>query len=185
MDRSARNSCCLKITSCNAQCNAAAAAWNSWIAINQSKFMSCSGMLLDWSSGVKHKDFNCDPSVRRLCRAHRTKILPNIATFFPPFSAQNKKAHDPTIQRTIMSFSMPPTGVEPVLCLQKGILSPSCLPISPQRRKNPAYKALLLPQNERAGNNRSEVKIMAARPKWLYTTNRKDVRRIIYRNFQK
>ena len=28
---------------------------------------------------------------------------------------------------------MPPTGVEPVLCLQKGILSPSCLPISPQR----------------------------------------------------
>ena len=23
---------------------------------------------------------------------------------------------------------MPPTGVEPVLCLQKGILSPSCLP---------------------------------------------------------
>ncbi len=30
---------------------------------------------------------------------------------------------------------MPPTGVEPVLCLQKGILSPSCLPISPQRRK--------------------------------------------------
>ena len=27
---------------------------------------------------------------------------------------------------------MPPTGVEPVLCLQKGILSPSCLPISPQ-----------------------------------------------------
>lgn len=29
--------------------------------------------------------------------------------------------------------SMPPTGVEPVLCLQKGILSPSCLPISPQR----------------------------------------------------
>ena len=30
-------------------------------------------------------------------------------------------------------FRMPPTGVEPVLCLQKGILSPSCLPISPQR----------------------------------------------------
>lgn len=32
-------------------------------------------------------------------------------------------------------LSMPPTGVEPVLCLQKGILSPSCLPISPQRHK--------------------------------------------------
>lgn len=32
------------------------------------------------------------------------------------------------------AFAMPPTGVEPVLCLQKGILSPSCLPISPQRR---------------------------------------------------
>ena len=31
-------------------------------------------------------------------------------------------------QRTILGFSMPPTEVEPVLCLQKGILSPSCLP---------------------------------------------------------
>ena len=30
--------------------------------------------------------------------------------------------------RTILGFSMPPTEVEPVLCLQKGILSPSCLP---------------------------------------------------------
>jgi hypothetical protein len=35
---------------------------------------------------------------------------------------------------------MPPTGVEPVLCLQKGILSPSCLPISPQRR-NPGLQS--------------------------------------------
>ena len=94
----------------------------------------------------------------RLYRAYSTGTLPSIAAFLH-FSVQNKKAHDPTIQRTIMSFSMPPTGVEPVLCLQKGILSPSCLPISPQRRKNPAYKALLLPQNERAGNNRSEVKL--------------------------
>ena len=149
MGRRAGNSCCLKITSCNAQCNAATVAWNSWIAINQSKFMSCPRMLLDWSSGVKHKDFNCDPSVRRMYRAYRAGTLPNIAAFFH-FSVQNKKAHDPTIQRTIMSFSMPPTGVEPVLCLQKGILSPSCLPISPQRHKNPAYKALLLPQKRKS-----------------------------------
>ena len=99
------------------------------------------------------------------CTEHTGQEHCQTSRLFPPFSAQNKKAHDPTIQRTIMSFSMPPTGVEPVLCLQKGILSPSCLPISPQRRKNPAYKALLLPQNERAGNNRSEVKIMAARSK--------------------
>ena len=56
---------------------------------------------------------------------------------------QKEKAQDHSNQRTILSFHMPPTGVEPVLCLQKGILSPSCLPISPQRRKNPAYKALL------------------------------------------
>ena len=27
---------------------------------------------------------------------------------------------------------MPPAGLEPALCRQKGILSPSCLPISPQ-----------------------------------------------------
>ena len=31
-------------------------------------------------------------------------------------------------QRAILGFSMPPTEVESVLCLQKGILSPSCLP---------------------------------------------------------
>ena len=31
-------------------------------------------------------------------------------------------------QRTTLGFSMLPTEVEPVLCLQKGILSPSCLP---------------------------------------------------------
>ena len=124
---------------CNTQCNAFATA---------PKKLNC----------YKMQGFHLSSSFWRLYRAHRTKTLPNMATFFSPFSVQNKKAHDPTIQRTIMSFSMPPTGVEPVLCLQKGILSPSCLPISPQRRKNPAYKALLLPQNERAGNNRSEVK---------------------------
>ena len=33
---------------------------------------------------------------------------------------------------TYWGFSMPPAGLEPALCLQKGILSPSCLPISPQ-----------------------------------------------------
>ena len=31
-------------------------------------------------------------------------------------------------QRIILGFSMPSTGGKPVLCLQKGILSPSCLP---------------------------------------------------------
>ena len=31
-------------------------------------------------------------------------------------------------QRIISGFSMPPAEVEPALCLQKGILSPSCLP---------------------------------------------------------
>ena len=29
---------------------------------------------------------------------------------------------------TYRGFSMPPAGLEPALCLQKGILSPSCLP---------------------------------------------------------
>ena len=32
---------------------------------------------------------------------------------------------------TYRGFSMPPAGLEPALCLQKGILSPSCLPIPP------------------------------------------------------
>ena len=36
---------------------------------------------------------------------------------------------------------MPPAGLEPALCFQKGILSPSCLPISPQwhRKELPIY----------------------------------------------
>ena len=42
--------------------------------------------------------------------------------------AQKEKAQNHSGQRIIPSFHMPPTGVEPVLCLQKGILSPSCLP---------------------------------------------------------
>ena len=57
-------------------------------------------------------------------------------------------------------LSMPPTGVEPVLCLQKGILSPSCLPISPQRHTDTrliksCYPALL----QGAGNNRRKVQM--------------------------
>lgn len=35
---------------------------------------------------------------------------------------------------------MPPTGVEPVLCLQKGILSPSCLPVPPRRPSMPPLR---------------------------------------------
>ena len=41
---------------------------------------------------------------------------------------QKEKAQNHSNQRTIPGVSMPPTGGEPVLCLQKGILSPSCLP---------------------------------------------------------
>ena len=41
---------------------------------------------------------------------------------------QKEIAQNHSGQRIIPSFHMPPTGVEPVLCLQKGILSPSCLP---------------------------------------------------------
>lgn len=35
---------------------------------------------------------------------------------------------------------MPPTGIEPVLCLQKGILSPSCLPVPPRRPSMPPLR---------------------------------------------
>ena len=42
---------------------------------------------------------------------------------------QKEKAQNHSNQRIILGFPMPPTGVEPVLCLQKGILSPSCLPV--------------------------------------------------------
>ena len=51
---------------------------------------------------------------------------------FLPASAKhltkNQKAHNHSNQRTILSFLMPPAGLEPALCRQKGILSPSCLP---------------------------------------------------------
>ena len=43
-----------------------------------------------------------------------------------------KKNQNHSNQRTILSFLRPPAGLEPALCRQKGILSPSCLPISPQ-----------------------------------------------------
>ena len=60
-------------------------------------------------------------------------LTDNSAPPIPPQSVK-EKAQNHSNQRTILGFYMPPTGVEPVLCLQKGILSPSCLPISPQRR---------------------------------------------------
>ena len=45
----------------------------------------------------------------------------------PPQSIK-EEVQNHSSQRTILGFYMPPTGVEPVLCFQKGILSPSCLP---------------------------------------------------------
>ena len=44
------------------------------------------------------------------------------------FSSATQKAQNHSNQRTILSFLMPPAGLEPALCRQKGILSPSCLP---------------------------------------------------------
>ena len=44
------------------------------------------------------------------------------------FSSTTQKAQNHSNQRTILSFFMPPAGLEPALCRQKGILSPSCLP---------------------------------------------------------
>ena len=41
---------------------------------------------------------------------------------------QNKSRQNHSNQRLILRFHMSSTGGEPVLCLQKGILSPSCLP---------------------------------------------------------
>ena len=71
---------------------------------------------------------------------------------------QSKNAPKTNVFRCV--FIMPPTGVEPVLCLQKGILSPSCLPISPQRHTDTrliksCYPALL----QGAGNNRRKVQM--------------------------
>ena len=45
-----------------------------------------------------------------------------------PENRAKRKIQNHSDKRTILGFSMPPMGVEPVLCLQKGILSPSCLP---------------------------------------------------------
>ena len=45
-----------------------------------------------------------------------------------PENGAKRKSDNHSNQRTILRFYMPPTGVEPVLCRQKGILSPSCLP---------------------------------------------------------
>ena len=41
-------------------------------------------------------------------------------------------------------FLVPLTGLEPVRCRQRGILSPLCLPIPPQRRTTEFYNILSL-----------------------------------------
>ena len=63
------------------------------------------------------------PKQRCLCIIHESQ------------SGFDKKKKRPDFYESRRFYVMPPTGVEPVLCLQKGILSPSCLPISPQRRR--------------------------------------------------
>ena len=45
-----------------------------------------------------------------------------------PESRAKRKSNNHSSQRTILRFSMSPAGATPILCLQKGILSPSCLP---------------------------------------------------------
>ena len=68
---------------------------------------------------------NCEQTAKPLHPLDRSMCISS------PFrNASMKKA--PKNHRSQVLFFMPPTGVEPVLCLQKGILSPSCLPISPQ-----------------------------------------------------
>ena len=46
----------------------------------------------------------------------------------PNIWQETEKTQNHSNQRTILSFLMPPAGLEPALCRQKGILSPSCLP---------------------------------------------------------
>ena len=45
-----------------------------------------------------------------------------------PESRAKRKSDNHSNQRTILRFSMSPAGGNPILCLQKRILSPSCLP---------------------------------------------------------
>ena len=45
-----------------------------------------------------------------------------------PESRAKRKSDNHSNQRTFLRFSMSPAGGSPILCLQKGILSPSCLP---------------------------------------------------------
>ena len=64
---------------------------------------------------------NCEQTAKPLHPLDRSMCISS------PFrNASMKKA--PKNHRSQVLFFMPPTGVEPVLCLQKGILSPSCLP---------------------------------------------------------
>ena len=71
---------------------------------------------------------------------------------------QSKNAPENNVFRCV--FIMPPTGVEPVLCLQKGILSPSCLPISPQRHTDTRLIKSCCPTSlQGAGNNRRKIQM--------------------------
>lgn len=45
-----------------------------------------------------------------------------------PESRAKRKSNNHSNQRAILRFLMSPAGGSPILCLQKGILSPSCLP---------------------------------------------------------
>ena len=45
-----------------------------------------------------------------------------------PESRAKRKSNNHSSQRAILRFLMSPAGGSPILCLQKGILSPSCLP---------------------------------------------------------
>ena len=100
------------------------------------------GLLLqlrDRQAGYPHR--GADPTCLPLPYQYRLYPWPD-GQQRPARSPQSikEKAQNHSNQRTILGFHMPPTGVEPVLCLQKGILSPSCLPISPQRR-NPGLQS--------------------------------------------
>ena len=88
------------------------------------------GLLLqlrDRQAGYPHR--GTDPTCLPLPYQYRLYPWPDgqQRPAHPPQSIK-RKAQNHSDQRTILGFYMPPTGVEPVLCLQKGILSPSCLP---------------------------------------------------------
>ena len=69
-------------------------------------------------------------------------MIPHVSPKLPESRAK-RKLNNHSNQRTILSFHMPPTGVEPVLCLQKGILSPSCLPAFGKVSFHSLYRLIL------------------------------------------